>query len=81
MTDSHMFFLHIVVVSRSQRTSLFYMLYGRDPMLPTPETLSKPVDRCYLEADDYHSQLVQSLSEAWERARKNVEKAQKQQKK
>ena len=57
------------------------MLYGRDPMLPTPETLSKPVDHCYLEADDYRSQLVQSLREAWERATKNVEKAQKQQKK
>ncbi len=57
------------------------MLYGRDPILPTPEALTKPVDRCYLDADDYRSRLVQSRSEAWEKARKNVAKAQKQQKK
>ena len=65
----------------STRESPFFMLYGRDPILPTPEALSKPVDRCYLDADDYRSRLVQNLSEAWERARKNVQKAQKLQKK
>ena len=65
----------------STRESPFFMLYGRDPMLPTPEALSKPVDRCYMDVDDYCSQLVQNLSESWERARKSIQKAQKLQKK
>ena len=78
MTDSPMFFLHIIVENRSQRTCPFYMLYGRDPQIPIPETLLRPVDHCHLEVDDYRSQLV---SEVWKRARKNVGKAQKQQNK
>ena len=30
-----------------------FMLYGRDPVLPTEEALSQPVKKCYLEYDDY----------------------------
>ena len=61
------------------RESPFFMLYGRDPVLPTEEAVSQPVDRCYLGCDDYRSQMVQNLSETWSRAQKNIEKAQKQQ--
>ena len=61
--------------------SPFFMLYGRDPVLPTEEVLSNTPDRCYIEYDDYRSQLVQNLSAAWDQARKNVAKAQQQQKK
>ena len=57
------------------------MLYGRDPVLPTEEALSQPVKRCYLKYDDYRSQIVRNLSEAWARARQNIQKAQRQQKK
>lgn len=57
------------------------MLYGQDPQLPTDEALTKPTERCYLEVDDYRSELVQNLSEAWKRAQKNVKKAQKKQQK
>ena len=57
------------------------MLYGRDPVLPTEEALSPPVDQCYLEYDDYRSQIVNNLSEAWAKARQNIQKAQKLQKK
>ena len=32
--------------------SPFFVLYGRDPVLPTEEALSQPVKRCYLEYDD-----------------------------
>ena len=65
----------------STRESPFFMLYGRDPVLPTEEALSPPVERCYLEYDDYRSQIVNNLSEAWAKARQNIQKAQKQQKK
>ena len=64
-------------VQESTGESPFFMLYGRDPQLPPEEALSKPVDRCYLDADDYKSELVRNLSEAWERAQRNVKKAQK----
>ena len=77
----YVFFAYRCSEQGSTHESPFFMLYGRDPMLPTPEALTKPVDRCYLDMDDYRSRLVQNLSEAWERAQKNVQKAQKQQKK
>ena len=52
----------------STHESPFFMLYGRDPVLPTEEALSPPVKRCYLEYDDYRSQIVHNLSEAWAKA-------------
>ena len=48
---------------------------------PIDGHISQPVDRCYLECDDYRPQMVQNLSEAWSRAQKNINKAQKQHKK
>ena len=78
--DDRLLFAYRCGEQGSTRESPVFMLYGRDPILPTPEALSKPVDCCYLDADDYQSRLVQNLSEAWERARKNVQKAQKLQK-
>ena len=38
--------------------SPFFMLYGRDPVLPTEEFLSKTPDQCYVKYDDYQSQLA-----------------------
>ena len=56
------------------------MIYGRDPVLPTDEALSSPPDRCYNDADDYRSEVLYNLQDAWTRAKKKVEEAQKQQK-
>ena len=39
----------------SIQESPFFMVYGRDPVLPTYEALSKPAHHCYHDADDYYS--------------------------
>jgi hypothetical protein len=65
----------------SIRESPFFMVYGCDPVLPTDEALSKPADRCYHEADDYRSEVLSNLKNAWSTTKKNVEQAQKRQKK
>ena len=67
-------------VQQSTGESPFFLMYGRDPQLPTEEALSKPQERCYLDSDDYRTQLTQTLSDAWERAQKNVKAAQNRQK-
>lgn len=77
----YVLFAYRCSMQESTGESPFFMLYGRDPQLPTEQALSKPIDRCYLDADDYKSELVLNLSEAWERAQQNVRKAQKKQRK
>ena len=67
-------------VQQSTGESPSFLLYGRDPQLPTDKTLSKPSEWCYLDSDDYRAELVQNLSDAWERARRNVATTQKWQK-
>ena len=67
-------------MQQSTGESPFIILYGRDPQLPTEKALSKPTERCYLNNDDYRTELVQTLSDAWEQAQKNVKTAQRRQK-
>ena len=62
------------------KESPFYLLYGRDPRLPTEEALCPSMDRYPMGVNDYRVQLVTSLSEAWELARSEVGKAQTKQK-
>lgn len=65
----------------STRESPFYLLYRRDPQLPTDAALCVPKSRYTVDLDDYKTGLVESLSEAWELARAEVKKAQSRQKK
>ena len=68
-------------LQESTRESPFLLLYGRDPRLPTDAALCAPINRRYVEIDDYKSELVAGLSEAWELARTHVQQAQRRQKK
>ena len=77
----YVLFAHRCSEQESIRESPFFMVYGRDPVLPTDEALSKPADCCYNDADDYRSEVLTNLQDAWSRAKKNVEQAQKRQKK
>ena len=72
----YVLFAYRCSAQESTGESPFFMLYGRDLQLPTKEALTKLTERCYLEVDDYRAELVQNLSEARERAQKNVKKAQ-----
>ena len=58
----------ITLIGRPHHGQTFLNLYGCNPVLPT-EVLSKHPDRCYIEYDDYRSQLVQNLSAAWSKAK------------
>ena len=64
----------------STRESPFYLLYGRDPQLPTDAVSDPPVVREVQDVDDYKSRISVYLADAWELAQANVQRAQKQQK-
>lgn len=67
-------------MQESTKESPFFLLYGRDPRLPTEEALSPPQTRQVLDIDDYRSELTTGFSEAWKLAQENVRKAQQKQK-
>ena len=68
-------------LQESTKESPFYLLYGRDPRLPTEHILTPPGDRSTHDLDDYKSELIVRMAEAWKLARSQVEKAQQWQKK
>ena len=57
----------------------FFLLYGRDLLLPTETILSLPVDRRIIDLDDYKSTMMREMSYAWSQAQGAVARAQKQQ--
>ena len=64
----------------STQESPFFLLYGRDPRLPTPAALSPKVTRVVTDLKDYGLELHARISEAWELARQHITRAQKNQK-
>ena len=60
--------------------SPFYLLYGRDPQLPTETALCSILAREQVMLDDYKTHMIREMSEAWKKAQKCVQKAQKRQK-
>ncbi|XP_065914491.1 uncharacterized protein [Dysidea avara] len=67
-------------IQQSTQESPFYLMYGRDPVLPT-EVMLRPPPECFnIDVDDYVHEVTQRMSHAWEAAQVNVKKAQKKQK-
>lgn len=60
--------------------SPFYLVYGRDPQLPTETVLYPMVQRDSVQLDGYKTEMTHRMRDAWELARCNVRKAQKSQK-
>ena len=58
----------------------FYLLYGRDPRLPSPAALNPQTTRSTQNLKEYGLELHAQLSETWETARKYIGRAQKRQK-
>ena len=56
------------------------LLYGRDPQLPTEGAPTPPVDRCNMELQNYHEDLVSRLGDTCQLARSHMQKAQRKQK-
>ena len=76
----YVLFSYRACVQASTGESPFFLLYGRDPRLPTETVLSPPKDEQVLDLDDYKSTLVREMNSAWKSARDSVCKAQTRQK-
>ena len=62
------------------RESIFFLLYGRHPRLPTEAALGPPVDWNLCDLDAYNSLEVGRMGEAWQLAKVRLKAAQKRQK-
>ena len=65
---------------QSTLESPFFLLYGRDPRLPTPALLCPVKAQKVLDLKEYGAELQAKMVDAWECARRNVTKAQRKQK-
>ena len=81
--DQHLQYVLFTYRSSLQHStgdSPFYLLYGRDPLLPTDEALHVPMDQSTINIGDYKEQMSQRFSMAWRLAHLGIDKAQERQK-
>ena len=78
--DKHLPFLLFAyrsTIQESTRESQFYLLYGRDPRLPSENILNHVPSPYVVHVDDYKTALT---TYAWKTAHEHIESAQKKQK-
>jgi len=76
----HLLFAYRSSVQESTRESPFFLLYGRDPRLPTETVLSQPISPYIVDIDDYQCELMTRMSQAWTIAKEKITNAQQAQK-
>ena len=76
----YVLFAYRASMQHSTQESPFFLLYGRDPRLPTEAVLSPPTTRSLMALREYRAGLHSRMSNAWELARGMVKKAQSRQK-
>ena len=76
----YLLFAYRSSAQESTRESPFYLVYGRDPRIPTSTVLTQMQSVYQVDVDDYKSEFVFNLSQAWDLARANIDQAQKRQK-
>ena len=76
----YLLFAYRVAVQESIQESPFFLLYGRDPRIPTEMALTQPTTLYQVEFPDYRAELVAHLSDAWALAHQNIKLAQVKQK-
>ena len=67
-------------MQHSTGKSPFFLLYGRDAVLPTREMLGPLQERANVDVDDYTREITLRMSKAWKAAQVNIKEAQKKQK-
>jgi hypothetical protein len=72
--------LPIVPRWKSTKESPFFLLYDRDPRIPTSTVLTYQRSPYTIDTNDYKSEMMTSLSQAWKLAQENIEITQKHQK-
>ena len=81
--DEHLpyvLFAYRASVQASTRESPFFLLYGRDPRLPTEVCLDVSPSRQEMDLDSYKTEVATHMADAWRIARNNVKDAQRKQK-
>ena len=73
-------FAYRACLQLSTQESPFFLIYGRDPHLPTDTMLSPPLSRTIERLQDYGAELASRMVGAWESARCSIKKAQHRQK-
>jgi hypothetical protein len=76
----YLLFAYRSMVQESTRESPFCLLYGRDPRVPTETGLSAVSQTYPVDIEDYRSELVTKLTDAWATAREHIKGAQDTQK-
>ena len=70
--DTHLpyvLYAYRISLQESTRESPSFLLYGRDPMLPTLEALSRDRSPYMLDINDYKTELTTGLNSAWKTAK------------
>ena len=81
--DRHLPFLlfaYRASVQESTKESPFFLLYGRDPRIPSESVLNQPSSPYMVDVADYKVDLTSNLVSAWTLAREHIQVAQVRQK-
>ena len=76
----HLLFAYRTKPHETTGESPFFLLYGRDARLPTETTLAHVKTPYQVDIEDYKTEVMVGLSEAWRNAKGNISKAQRKQK-
>jgi len=81
--DKHLpyvLYAYRVSVQDSTKESPFFLLYGRDPTLPTLDALLRERTPYMVDLNDYKTELTTGMASAWKLAQENIATAQQRQK-
>ena len=76
----YVLFAYRTSMQESTKESPFFLMYGRDPRLPTATALSWPMERSMVDLEEYGEHLATNLAEAWKVAQEAIQQAQSKQK-